>query len=135
VLFILLLPLSKEYRLLIFGQRTYGEIAGYHAADSAYNVYSKNVLYYTLINFNTENESYIVPAPRYMLFEEGSVVKIIYDKNNPDNYIIASFEFLYTSPIAIIAGVILLVWIAFYSTFGVPKVKNGGYKILSKQKS
>jgi hypothetical protein len=119
---ILLIPVSKKYRLLIFGVRTEGIAVGYGENE----VRSTAPAYFdhTLFRFDTEKGSFEIRGPENIIYDLGDKVHVIYEKRNPNKCMILSFAYLYSGPNAMIPGVLLLVWIAFYTSFTRPEKKS-----------
>jgi hypothetical protein len=126
---ILLIPVSKKYRLLLFGERTegiaiaYGESNVRHTAPVDFD--------YTLFRFHTEKGSFEIKGPENFIYKPGDRVRVIYNKSDPDQCMILSFSYLYLSPNAMIPGVLLLFWIAFYTSFAKPERRHKPYRKLS----
>ncbi len=57
----------------------------------------------------------------------GEKARVIYNKRNPDKCMILSFAYIYSSPNALIPGIILLLWIAFYTSFTRPEKRRRLY--------
>jgi len=110
---ILLIPVSKKYRLLLFGVRTEGIAVGYGEMRSI----RPASFDYTLFQFQTDKGSFEIRGPENVIYELGEKTRVIYNKRNPNKCMILSFAYLYSSPNAAITGVLLLFWIAFYTSF------------------
>jgi hypothetical protein len=120
---ILLIPVSKKYRLLIFGIRTKGIAVGYGEMRST----RPDNFDYTLFQFHTDHGSFEIRGPENVIYELGEKARVIYSKRNPNKCMILSFAYLYSSPNAVIPGIILLLWIAFYTSFTKPEKKHTLY--------
>jgi len=123
---ILLIPVSKKYRLLLFGTRTegiavgYGESQGMSTLPTGYD--------YTFFRFDTQTGSFEIRGPENVIYELGDKARVIYDKRDPNKCIIFSFDYLYSSPNAMLPGVLLLFWIAFYTSFVIPGRSQKSYR-------
>jgi len=120
---ILLMPVSKNYRLLLFGIRTEGIAMGYNESQSISAIPANSD--YTSFRFETEKGSFYISAPENITYKSGEKAKIIYDKNSPEKCMIYSFSYLYSGPNAIIPGVLFILWIAFYTSFKKPAKRPG----------
>jgi len=120
----MLLPVSKKYRLLLFGIRTEGIAVGYGEVDVRST--RPGNFNYTLFRFQTEKGSFEMRGPENVIYELGEKTRIIYNKKNPVKCIIPSFAYLYSAPNALIPGVLLLLWIAFYTSFKKPEERQRG---------
>ncbi len=118
---ILLIPVSKKYRLLIFGTWTEGIAVGY--GENAIRPTAPVRFDHTLFRFDTEKGSFEIRGPENIIYKPGEKTKVIYDKRHPDKCMIFSLAYLYSAPNAIIPGVLLLLWIAFYTSFTKPEKK------------
>jgi hypothetical protein len=119
---ILLIPVSKKYRLLLFGIRTEGIAIAY--VDYPVSTALSDNYDYTLFRFHAEKEIFEIRGPENVIYKPGDRVRVIYNKSNPDQCMILSFAYLYSSPNAMIPGVLLLLWIAFYTSFAKPEMKH-----------
>jgi hypothetical protein len=122
---ILLIPVSKKYRLLLFGIRVEGIAAGY--GETVVRSTEPGTYNWTLFQFPTEKGNFTIRGPENVIYKPGEKARVIYNKKNPNKCMILSFAYLYSSPNALVPGVILLLWIAFYSSFTKPKAKHKLY--------
>ena len=119
---ILLFPVSKKYRLLLFGIRTEGIAVGYGDWEMRSTIPGNYE--YTLFHFQTEKGSFEIRGPENVIYEPGEKARVIYNKRNPNKCMILSFAYLYSSPNALIPGIILVLWIAFYTSFTKPEKRH-----------
>jgi hypothetical protein len=122
---ILLIPVSKKYRLLLFGIRVEGIAVGYGEWEMRSNIPGNYE--YTLFQFQTEKGNFEIRGPENVIYELGEKARVIYNKKNPNKCMILSFAYLYSSPNALIPGIILLLWIAFYTSFTKPEKRHKLY--------
>jgi hypothetical protein len=123
---ILLIPVSKKYRLLLFGVRTDGIAIGY--GDEQVRLTMPGSFDYTLFQFQTGKGSFQIRGPENIYYEPGEKVRVLYNKNDPGKCMILSFSYLYSSPNAAVTGVLLLLWIAFYTSFTKPESRHKPYR-------
>jgi hypothetical protein len=126
LILILLIPVSKKYRLLLFGIRADGIAVGYGDGNLKTNIPGNSD--YTWFRFQTEKGSYEIRGPENVIYKPGEKARVIYNKSDPNKCMILSFSYLYSSPNAMIPGIILLLWIAFYSSFTKPENKPKPYR-------
>lgn len=126
LILILLIPVSKKYRLLIFGVRTEGIAVGY--GENEIRSTAPAYFDHTLFRFDTEKGSFEIRGPENIIYNLGEKARVIYDKKNPNKCMILSFAYLYSAPNAMIPGVLLLLWIAFYTSFAKPDTKHKKYR-------
>jgi hypothetical protein len=125
LILILLIPVSKKYRLLIFGTWTEGIAVGY--GENEVRSTAPVRFDHTLFRFETEKGSFEIQGPESIIYNLGDKTRVIYAKKNPGHCMIFSFASLYSAPNAVIPGVLLLLWIAFYTSFSVAEKKTKVY--------
>jgi hypothetical protein len=123
---ILLIPISKKYRLLLFGIRTEGIAVGYGELDVRFAIPGN--FDYTLFQFQTEKGNFEIRGPENVVYKPGEKARVIYNKRNPNQCMILSFAYLYSSPNAAVPAIILMLWIAFYTSFAKPETRHRFYR-------
>ena len=118
---ILLIPVSKKYRLLLFGIRAEGIAVGYGEGEVRTTPANFD---YTLFQFHTEKGNFEIRGPENVMYELGEKTWVIYNKRNPNKCMILSFAYLYSTPNSLIPGFILILWIAFYTSFTKPETRH-----------
>lgn len=117
---ILLLPVSKKYKLLLFGARTEGVVVDYaeliHLPVNYVGWHNC-----AIIRFDSNNETHYMRGPEDVMYESGKEMKVIYDKKKPSKCMIPTFAYFYSMPNALLPGIFLLLWIAFYTSFAPAK--------------
>ncbi|HLN53874.1 MAG TPA: DUF3592 domain-containing protein [Lentimicrobium sp.] len=138
LILILLLPLSKKAGLLLFGERTEGTVTDYSLLKGnassdrfprPYNV--------SIITFDAGGKTFKGEGPLNVLYGLGETITVIYDKDDPKNNTLLTFSSLYSGYGLVLAGFVMMVWMAFYTTFGAKKqkahrdiIKPGNRKLL-----
>ena len=122
---ILLIPISKKYRLLLFGIRTEGIAVGYGEGEARTSAPAN--FDYTLFQFHTEKGDFEIRGPENVMVELGEKARVIYNKRNPNMCMIFSFAYIYSTPNSLVPGFILILWIAFYSSFAKPETRHKHY--------
>lgn len=112
---LLILPLGRHLDLFLFGERTEGVADHLTYVDFAGD--GRGTFTSMVFKFDAENRSYTIEGPVNVKYLFDEKCKIIYKKGNPLNCIIPTFTYLYLSPQASISFFILIVWIAFYTSF------------------
>ena len=116
LILILLLPVSKKYKLLLFGERTEGVVVDYaemiHLPVNYIDWHNC-----AIIRFDANKETHYMRGPEDVMYEPGRKMKVIYDRKNPSKSLIPTFTYFYSIPNALIPGILLLLWIAFYTSF------------------
>lgn len=107
-LMFLLIPLSANYRLLIFGEKTKGVVTEQKRA-------SKNAeTIYSIIHFEAEGRYIDFIGPEDVKYPVGKEVTIFYNKKNPRKFIMFNVAGLVLNNKMILPGVLLIMWFAFY---------------------
>gem|GEM_PF-2987934 len=127
-LLILLVPISKETRLLLFGKRTTAEVVSYriyHSQSSLQETTYRSRGDYSykcaVFQFRTENAIVKMDGPAYVKYDLGEKRNVIYDAKHPEKSIMPNIAYLYGFRRCILPILLLLVWIALYTSFKPPK--------------
>ncbi len=114
---LLSLPVTTQYRLLIFGKYTNGIVVD-HKQVNDLGIATLGSDVYPVIQFKTQNEE-VFQMYGFENFEYpiGTQLRVVYNPDNPKSCIIFTFGNLYTSRRAIIPGILFLLWLAFYLAF------------------
>jgi hypothetical protein len=115
----MLLPISKQWKLLIFGVRTTGVAVDYKILNRRAD-YNSEYAKTTIFQYQVGNKAYRILGPSNSVYELGEERRIIYDQKRPSKSMIPSLAYLYSFHRIIIPILILLVWIAFYTSFTPP---------------
>jgi hypothetical protein len=112
----LLLPLSKNWRLLLFGNKTYGVVSGYSKGNyaNANNSYRYRDTY-SVIKFTSDHEEVSFLGPDNLILPVGKKIRIYYDPRHPTHCIPLHFTSLYLGKQMIIPAVFLFLWVALYT--------------------
>ncbi len=126
---IILLPLSKKSHLLIYGKRTTGIVTEYgNIEGNAINERFPGPYNVSIITFKVKGSAYMLEGPLNIYYDTGKKIKVVYDKENPRNNTLLTFTSLYSGYGFILAGFILMVWMAYYLTYGSFKRKASEHK-------
>lgn len=115
---IALLPLSKKADLLFFGKRTTGTVVDYGIIDSRNSLKFRGNFNVSMISYSVGGKDYLTAGPLNVVYDIGKKVTVIYDKDDPDHSSLLTFTSLYSGYGMILAGFVLLIWMAFYLTWG-----------------
>ena len=125
IVIILLLPLSKNWRLLLFGHDVTG-VVKYHRDISAHKGYYR----YSIIFYEVNNQEYQVKGPANVVYPVGKKIKIKYRDSNPSKCIPLNLSTIYFGKQMAFPGFLLIVWLALYiNVKNNPKIKNDESKI------
>jgi hypothetical protein len=114
---IALLPLSKKAGLLLFGERTTGTAVDFGVIDSNKSYKYPGHYHVSMIRYIADGNEYMVSGPMNVIYEIGETVTVIYDKDDPSHHSLLTFTSLYSGYGMILAGFVLILWMAFYLTF------------------
>jgi len=141
-LLILLLPVSRHWKLLTTGEKTNGIVSGYgyrmveDMAGERYPVEASE------IEFEVNNKIHKTYGPDNYEYKQGRSVRIFNMQDDPARNFVATFTGFYLNYYAVLPIVLLMVWYAFYLSFNnyrkrmkMPKFKSGMPKRPSEQKS
>ncbi len=109
-LMFLLLPISANYRLLLFGIKTTGIVT-----KQEHDITNSRTKY-SVIHFNADSCSIDFIGPEDVVYPVGKEVTIYYNRKNPQKFIMFNFAGLVLNNKMIVPGVFLLMWFAFYLT-------------------
>lgn len=116
-LLILILPVSRKWKLIVDGTRTKGVVSRYHLVPRE-TVNGKMTLNYASeILYTVEDSTYTTHGPVNFEYEYGREVRVIYETGNPSNSCILTFYGFYLSNYSALPLVLLVLWAAFYLSF------------------
>ena len=141
-LLIVLLPVSRHWKLLTTGNRTTGTVTGYRyklpedRTDEQYPVEA------SVIEFEARGSVHTTYGPDNYEYKQGRSVTIFYDQADPGENCVVTFTGFYLNYYAVIPIVLLMFWYAFYLSFNnyrkkmkAPKFKSGSSKDPPAQKA
>lgn len=112
---IFLLPISINYKTLIFGKYTTGVVVDNVPVRSF--LVQKEFDKIPVIEFNANNKVIRMYGIENANDSIGEKYKVAYNPNNPTNCVLVSFEYFYLGNKVILPGILLLVWLAFFQAF------------------
>lgn len=116
-LMILLLPVTTQYRLLLFGNYTSGKVVGEKFVRTL-GISALGPDKYPVIQFSTTDGKVIeFYGPENFDYPVGTILRVVYNPVKPTECIVFSFGAIYTGRKAIIPGILFLLWMAFYLAF------------------
>ena len=116
---ILILPVSRHWRLMVFGERTTGTVHPV-SLHRKLNFVGETELYYVNdISFIAGDSVYIMPAPTQYELEPGRKLTVFHRKKNPRDYFAFNLACLYFTPYSILLVILPIVWYAFYLSFNI----------------
>lgn len=120
-LMILLMPVTTQYRLLLFGNYTIGEVIGNeYVRTLGMSAFGPDK--YPVIQFSTADGKVVqFYGPENFDYPVGSNLRVVYNPANPTECIVFSLGAIYTGRKAITPGILFLLWMAFYLAFRTKK--------------
>ena len=109
-LLFLLVPISVNWRILIFGQKTNGIVVDYIKTYQ----YGHEVINYSVIQYKANNRYYEITGAEYKVYPLNTEITVVYKKSNPEKFLLLTFPGLFYTNKMIVPGVLLIVWFAFY---------------------
>lgn len=123
---ILLLPLSTKYRLIFFGERSVGRVIDYREVQSAlFALSGAEHDRYPIVEYTVNGKLYRLLGPENASYDKGDTITVAYRKGEPTRAVLLKFDALYLGRSAILPGILLVLWVAFYRAFRKPP-KSGG---------
>jgi hypothetical protein len=116
-LLILLLPVSRHWKLLTSGERTRGTVRAYvyrmaeNMGGEPYPVEASE------IEFEVDGVIHKAYGPANYEYKQGRTVRIFYKQADPGENCVATFTGFYLNYYAVFPIVLLAVWYAFYLSF------------------
>ena len=105
-------PVIMKSKLIIFGERTYGEVIDYK-----YDNFNKQKYYFSKVEFDAHDTKMIIWSGADVIISRGEKIKIAYDKKKPSNCMIVKMSNIYSKLKLISLGVLILVWVIAYCSF------------------
>jgi hypothetical protein len=130
-LLILLLPVSRHWKLLTSGERTTGEVTGYGYRMVEDKAVDQHPVKSSEIEFEADGKIYKTYGPVNYEYKQGRSLTIIYKEKDPDENCIATFTGFYLNYYTAIPIVLLAVWYAFYLSFNNYRKRNKDPKFRS----
>lgn len=116
-LLILTLPLSRQWKLIAFGETTFGTVTEF-AMIVHENIAGERVIQHvSKIQFKVQDSTYIAHGPSGYEYEVGRKIKLKYDPGDPSEYCLLTFSGIYFNNYIILLLVLLTLWAAFYMSF------------------
>jgi hypothetical protein len=129
VIIIVLIPVLTKSKLLIFGERTYGELITHKKVYSEGLTFGSGFSYYAVIQFKTKDATFEIWGAENIIYKTDDKISIAYDKNNPLNCMILEFSYVYFGTSVILSLFLLIVWIPLYFTLKGQVFKKRGFNI------
>lgn len=116
-LLILLLPVSRHWKLLTTGSSTRGTVTQYTARIVEDIMGERNLEQASEIEFLVDGVSHLTYGPKNYEYDVGRSLKVFYMRKDPSHNCIATFSGFYLSNYTILLIILITVWYAFYLSF------------------
>ncbi len=114
---ILVLPVSRNWKLLLNGESAKGVVGPYRIFIAEHEIGEDEIEYASSIEFHSGGKPYTARGPANLEYREGREVRIRYDPDDPDHNCLLTFTGLYLHNYSILPLFLLTVWGAFYLSF------------------
>jgi hypothetical protein len=113
---ILVLPVLKEWKTLLQGDRVEGVVVETKKEITGNGSLIRGVEYRSIIGYNYKDRAYFIPGPENLVYETGIKIPLIIHPEKEDEVIIANLAGFYIHNRSIAMIVVLILWIAIYTT-------------------
>lgn len=113
---ILVLPVFKEWKMLLQGDRIEGVVIETKKKITGQESLIRGVEYRSIIRYNYNNRAYLIPGPENLVYETGKKIPLIVHPEKEGEVIIANMAGFYIHRRSISLIVVLVLWIAIYTT-------------------
>lgn len=120
---LLLLPISMQYKILLWGVKTTGEVVPIQKIDLR-QVSGRYRHSASIIHFDAGGQTVQIFGPENTNYQIGELIPIVYEKKNPQNCMVYSFSQIFFVPKTSIALILLIIWLAFYFSFAEKRKPN-----------
>ena len=111
---ILLLPFTRNWKLLVFGDYTRGKVKEVKTTIDMIDKTFGGETSVSVIDYAVKGELYEVNGPIDLKLPEGKKLPIVYNKENPNEYLIINIRTIYLGKMVILPFVLFVIWISFY---------------------
>ena len=116
-LLILVLPVSRHWKLLTGGERTEGTVIEYTMTLQETRVGEKVLQYASEIHFQAGDSTCIAYGPIDLELTPGRIIRIRFDPEDPSDNCLVTFSALYLTYYTVLPIILLILWAAFYLSF------------------
>ena len=114
---IIILPVSRHWRLLTGGDHAMGTVTGFvmHAEDNL--VGESEVFYASEVSFQVDGREHKAHGPANYEYKTGRKIRVFYDPGEPSQSCLFTFSAFYLDNYTVLPIILLVVWAAFYLSF------------------
>jgi len=124
-LLILVLPLAREWRLLLNGERVQGEVVEMQKITSGEDALIRLTGFRAVIEYSYMDHTHRIFGPENVNYEIGEKIPLIIHPDKEDDFIIASLSGFYIHNRSVVLIIVLILWIAIYTT--IVQAQKGRY--------
>ena len=114
---ILLLPVSRHWRLIAQGKKVQGTVTGYTARHRELGDGHVAMEYASEIVYTVGDTTYRTYGPTDLEYREDRKVPVLVDPGEPSRGITLTFSAIYLNLYSAVSVVLLILWAAFYLSF------------------
>ncbi len=115
------IPISTHWKLFLFGKKATGIVIQHKISSPFFNNSEK----YSLIEYKTQQgEKILIYGPEDVEYPVGKKIHILYLEKKPEKYVMLNGAGLLLTNKIILPLVALILWIAFYLSFGQETKRN-----------
>jgi len=133
-LLILLLPLSRHWKLLLRGEQARGTVTLYTGHFEMGKDHTRYTVKASVIEFQVDSITHITYGPANLEYKKGRQVPVFYNPKNPEVNCVATFSAIYLTNYLAIPIILLMVWYAFFLSFNNYQKRIKGLKGLDLRK-
>lgn len=116
-LLILVLPVSRHWKLLIKGGRATGTVIKYSERVVENLVGEKYLESASVIEFSVDGVTYTTYGPVDHEYNQGRTLPVFYNRKDPTVNCVATFTGFYLNNYVVLPVILIMVWYAFYLSF------------------
>lgn len=113
---IMVLPVLKEWKILLQGDRVEGVVVETKKEITGMESLIRGVSYRSIIRYNYKDRTYHIAGPENLVYDTGKTIPLIVHPEKEDEVIIANLTGFYIHKRSIALLVVLVLWIAIYTT-------------------
>lgn len=116
-LLILVLPVSRHWRLMLKGKKAQGTVVAYNRLWQEHIGGEVTIAYASEIEFLAGEEPCRAYGPLNYEYRPGRSLRVLYDPSDPSRYCVLTFSGFYLNHYSALPMILLVLWGAFYLSF------------------
>jgi len=128
-LLIIILPVSRHWKLLTSGEKAQGTVTGFVIHKEDVLVGESELYYASEIVFDVDGTPQSTYGPANYPYKNGRKIKVFYQEDNPSENCIATFSGFYLDNYTVLPIILLVLWTAFYMSFNNYRKKQSFKKV------